>query len=590
MHSLRQGRAYLAQKDGPKRKETGSASASSALNPIQSFKKMVEPFENGDGSGDGAGTTTTPSPAIASSSSSSAPENVAAESGLTDIQKLNDVFDSKMTAYSSAVLEYNKEILKGNDYFVVQVKILTPINSCFNCDASLGGTDCSAMGVSNSNGEIRTALPNSTSPTANLLPCVRAGITVPGWSAHPTDTNSCIAPLADQKCCPTTMFNGQPVCIAGFNGYDENAMNGWMSACITPPSPDEINQQIALANEYCQGNGIDLNYWSKNANNFVLVTTKDPSVIPSSVVKTSYTYSLSGGGMWQGEAPNEYTCVDEPTRNSTGNNGDYNRYCIFDNEDDAKKFCNSDPTCKGYIANSANNMFSVTRKPVVNTVANGNYFIKNTTPSVENIRPFAKMNGVPVWIVNTFTNKQDANKGKFALVFSPTIQSTLKTTRDDMMNAGTALIKALSSQQSTTAAERKDIEQRLRTVEMKMSKLASQTATGTATTTKETFLGTSLLAQEMDTRMQFQSNYTFYIVWFVIAVVLIVILFSNFFYTSGSTESSESSSSHVLGFGVIAMLIFVYFIVQFGLAYLNVSRPQLPFESINPLFVFKSNS
>ena len=116
--------------------------------------------------------------------------------------------------------------------------------------------------------------------------------------------------------------------------------------------------------------------------------------------------------------------------------------------------------------------------------------------------------------------------------------------------------------------------------------------------TKETFLGTSLLAQEKDTRMQFESNYTFYTVWFVIAAVLIVIMFSNFFYTSSSSDSSSSgysdseagSSSYVLGFGVIAMLIFIYFIIQFFLARFNVSRPQLPFETMNPLFVFKSNS
>ena len=326
------------------------------------------------------------------------------------------------------------------------------------------------------------------------------------------------------------MFNGQPVCIAGFNNYDEDAMNSWMSACITPASPDEINQRIALANEYCQGNGIDLNYWSKNANNFALVTTDDPA---------------------------------------------------------------------------------------------------------NNIRPFAKMNSVPVWIVNTFTNEQDANKAKMTVVFNPTVQSTLKTTRDDMMNAGAALIKALSSQQSTTAEERKNIEQQLRSVETKMTKLASQSrdldisltdaeiviasknkmnpksksnpvqnqdtnannANKPVTVTKETFLGTSLLAQEKDTRMQFESNYTFYTVWFVIAAVLIVIMFSNFFFTSSSSSDSSSgysndeagSSSYVLGFGVIAMLMFIYFIIQFFLARFNVSRPQLPFETINPLFVFKSN-
>jgi hypothetical protein len=564
MYSLRQGRAflneeekindkinvknasniYLAKKNGPNGpngpnepnepnepngRKGKSASFLSGLNPMHYFKKMVEPFDNGSG---------LPTPATASSSAASAPETVS-KTGLANIQKLNDAFDSKMNAYSSAVSEYNKEILNGNTYFVVQVKTLTPINSCFNCDASLGGTDCSAMGVSNSNGETRSTLPNSTLPTANLLPCVQAGVTVPGWSANPNDSGSCIAPLADQKCCPTTMFNGQPVCIAGFNNYDENAMNYWMSVCVTPPSPDEINQRIALANEYCQGNGIDLNYWSKNANNFALVTTDDPA---------------------------------------------------------------------------------------------------------NNIRPFAKMNSVPVWIVNTFTNEQDANKAKMTVVFSPTIQSALKTTRDDMMNAGAALIKALSSQQTTTAEERKNIEQQLRSIETKMTKLASQSrdldisltdaeivvasknkmnpnpnpksksksksmhaqdanANKPVTVTKETFLGTSLLAQEKDARMQFESNYTFYTVWFVIAAVLIVIMFSNFFYTSSSSDSGSSrygayrysddeagSSSYVLGFGVIAMLIFIYFIIQFFLARFNVSRPQLPFESVNPLFVFKSNS
>jgi hypothetical protein len=542
MYSLRQGRAflneeekindkinvknasniYLAKKDEPNESMQKSASLLSGLNPMHYFKKMIEPFESGSG---------LPAPATASSSAASAPETVS-KTGLANIQKLNDAFDSKMNAYSSAVSEYNKEILNGNTYFVVQVKTLTPINSCFNCDASLGGTDCSAMGVSNSNGETRSALPNSTLPTANLLPCVQAGVTVPGWSANPNDSGSCIAPLADQKCCPITMFNGQPVCIAGFNNYDENAMNGWMSACITPASPDEINQRIALANEYCQGNGIDLNYWSKNANNFALVTTDDPA---------------------------------------------------------------------------------------------------------NNIRPFAKMNSVPVWIVNTFTNEQDANKAKMTVVFNPTVQSTLKTTRDDMMNAGAALIKALSSQQSTTAEERKNIEQQLRSIETKMTKLASQSrdldisltdaeiviasknkmnpksksksnpvqnqdtnannANANNAVTKETFLGTSLLAQEKDARMQFESNYTFYTVWFVIAAILAVIMFSNFFYTSSSSDSSSSysgdeagSSSYVLGFGVIAMLMFIYFIIQFFLARFNISRPQLPFETMNPLFVFKSNS
>ena len=134
----------------------------------------------------------------------------------------------------------------------------------------------------------------------------------------------------------------------------------------------------------------------------------------------------------------------------------------------------------------------------------------------------------------------------------------------------------------------------------KSNPVQNQDANKPATVTKETFLGTSLLAQEKDARMQFESNYTFYTVWFVIAAVLIVIMFSNFFYTSpssesdlgysGSSDETGSSSSNVLGFGIIAMLIFIYFIIQFALSRFNISRPQLPFESINPLFVFKSNS
>jgi hypothetical protein len=580
MYSLRQGRAflkeeenivdkinvqhasnvYLAQKNGSESKKSESASVFNKLNPLQYFKKMVEPFDSTTSSG-------LPAPVTASSSIASAPESVS-KTGIANIQKLNDAFDSKMNAYSSAIAEYNKEILKGNNYFVVQVKTLTPINSCFNCDASLGGTDCSAMGVSNSNGEIRTALPNSASPTANLLPCVQAGVTVPGWSANPNDSGTCIAPLAGQKCCPTTIFNGQPVCIASFNGYDDGAMNNWMNSCITPLSPDEINQRIALANEYCQGNGIDLNYWSKNANNFVLVTTQDPG-------------------------------------------------------DSSKKYVDQNDNCSGWAdtgecEKNPNYMLSMCAASCVRVGSN--------VPG-ENIRPFARMNNVPVWIVNTYTNMQDANKAKAAAVFSPTVQSTLKSTRDDMMNAGTALIKALSSQQTTTAEERKDIEQQLRSVEAKMSKLISQSqnldisltdavttniaknknkvnfrenqkqqhaneaVATTATNTKEAFLGTSsLLAQEKDTRIQFESNYTFYILFFGMAIILFVIMFSNFFYTSSessnSSDSSESGSgSYGLLFGIIALLLFIYFIVQYVLARYNISRPQLPFEIVNPLFV-----
>jgi hypothetical protein len=277
--------------------------------------------------------------------------------------------------------------------------------------------------------------------------------------------------------------------------------------------------------------------------------------------------------------------------------------------DGTKKIVDQSDSCSGWAdsgecENNPNYMLSMCSASCVRVGAN--------VPG-GNIRPFARMNSVPVWIINTFTNKQDANKAKAATVFSPTVQSALKSARDDMMNAGTALIKALSSQQSTTAEDRKKIEEQLRSVETKMAKLAAQsrdmdisltdavTIVKSKTTkqkqhgaVKETFLGasSSLLAQEKDSRIQFESNYAFYTVFLVMAIILFVIMFSNFFYTSSpsSSESSfgsgdESSSSYGLVFGIIALILFIYFIVQYGLARYNISRPQLPFASINPLFV-----
>ena len=459
----------------------------------------------------------------------------------TPLDKLDDAFNSKMAAYSSALMEYNKELLKNQNYFVVQVKTLTPINSCFNCDASLSGADCAAMGVSNSNGDLQTSLPDSTSPTANLLPCVVSGVHVPGWSADPNKNGNCVAPLG-QKCCNSYMLNGQPVCEADFgtDNFGESAMTDWISACLTPPTPEEINQKITIANEYCQGNGISLNYWNQNSPNFVLVTTLDP-------------------------------------------------------------------------ANS--------------------------------IRPFAKMNSIPVWIIDTFPNMQVANQAKNALVFSPTVEKALGSAREDMLNAGTALIKAVSSQQSTTMSARKAMEQKINSIKTKISKIdahkqsldksadshsrhgkilfdsqkprlmetlekAAKSPTGKmiegkimdriegnppASTTMESFMSSSssalpssLQGQEEDTRIQLKSSYSYYTVWFVIAVLLIVVIFSNIFMDKkeggeGGEGGEDSSSSMTLSIGVLMLIIFIYFVVQYILSYFNISRPDLPFDNINPL-------
>jgi hypothetical protein len=483
--SLRQGRAFL--KDEKKLNRMNTYLAQNTGNS-QIVGMRIEGFENG---------SQEPQAAIASAAASSTPETVLSKdtAATTSLDKLDDAFDSKMAAYSSALSEFNKELLKSQKYFVVPVKSLTPINSCFNCDASLGGTDCSAMGISNSNGDIQTALPDSTSPTANLLSCVQAAglVTVPGWSKDPNDSNSCIAPLG-QTCCNSSMYNGQPVCSAGFNNYGVDAMNTWIAKCITPPSPEEITQKNDIANKYCQGNGISLNYWSQNVNKFVIVTTEERV----------------------------------------------------------------------------------------------------------GFRPFARMNNIPVWMcdlgdtsgVNAFTNLQAANKAKSDLVFSPTVEKTLTSARQDMLNAATALTKAVSSQQSTTAAERKAVEQKISSIRSKISKLDSHkqlldktAGIDSSSSVKESFTS-SLYGQEEDTRIQFKSSYAYYTVWFVIAILLIIVMFSNIFYTKdgeGGEGESSSSSSITLIIGTLAMIVFIYFIIQYIMSYFKVSRPVLPFGDFNPL-------
>jgi len=94
-------------------------------------------------------------------------------------------------------------------------------------------------------------------------------------------------------------------------------------------------------------------------------------------IGSSSSYVSKGDSMWSGESPNEYTCSGAKGRNTTGNGGDYNRYCIFDTAEDATKWCSSDPTCLGY-ANYQNRMFIATKKPVVNQHG-GTYFEKSTT-------------------------------------------------------------------------------------------------------------------------------------------------------------------------------------------------------------------
>ena len=131
----------------------------------------------------------------------------------------------------------------------------------------------------------------------------------------------------------------------------------------------------------------------------------------------------------------------------------------------------------------------------------------------------------------------------------------------------------------------------MNTVNPKISNFDSHKPLPASTTTESFMLPSSLQGQEEDTRIQLKSSYSYYTVWFVIAILLIVVMFSNIFMDKkeggegeeGGEDSSSVMSSTTLLIGVLIMIVFIYFVVQYILSYFNISRPDLPFDNINPL-------
>lgn len=133
-------------------------------------------------------------------------------------------------------------------------------------------------------------------------------------------------------------------------------------------------------------------------------TMMDDIMRMSTGTNSTYTYPLSSGGMWAAENINEYTCA-----NALGHRADLGGYCIFDDENNAKNACSSDPTCLGYVSNTPN-FYQLTRNPVANDVANGNFYKKiiNTT----NDTPEERMNSV-AGLGNTIASISASNASLF---------------------------------------------------------------------------------------------------------------------------------------------------------------------------------
>lgn len=155
-------------------------------------------------------------------------------------------------------------------------------------------------------------------------------------------------------------------------------------------------------------------------------------------INTTYTYPLSSGGMWAAENINEYTCA-----NALGHRADLGGYCIFDDENNAKNACSSDPTCLGYVTNNPN-FYQLTRNPVANDVANGNFYKKtiNTTNDTleERMNSIAGLGNTAASITasnaNLFqTAQQLSNNGSQNVITASDLDGKIKDVRANLQDS-----------------------------------------------------------------------------------------------------------------------------------------------------------
>jgi hypothetical protein len=103
--------------------------------------------------------------------------------------------------------------------------------------------------------------------------------------------------------------------------------------------------------------------------------------IPSSINGTFYekSYAQSETGVW---ATDKYQCPGATGRNITGNGGDFNNYCMFDNNKDAVTQCTSDPKCVGFLSGSDFKSQTTRTQPAPSST-NGTFYGKlHPTPPV----------------------------------------------------------------------------------------------------------------------------------------------------------------------------------------------------------------
>jgi hypothetical protein len=94
----------------------------------------------------------------------------------------------------------------------------------------------------------------------------------------------------------------------------------------------------------------------------------------TSEIPKYYNVSIPNG-IWDGNLAGDYICPNATNVNTMGGNGKWSEYCIFNNVEDVQKYCNSSPSCLGYVTRGPN-MYQVTNNPIKDPNG-GAYYKKN---------------------------------------------------------------------------------------------------------------------------------------------------------------------------------------------------------------------
>ncbi len=154
-----------------------------------------------------------------------------------------------------------------------------------------------------------------------------------------------------------TCPNAPNVNVTGGNG-------NWKNYCIFNTAEDAQN--------YCNSSPSCLGYVTNGPNMFQVTNNpvKDPNggAYYKKMIGTKSSHSYNEkfkSGWWDGNKPGVYTCPGATNRNTTDGDGNWDNYCIFNTAVDAQNYCDTDPSCLGYVTNGTN-LFQATNNPIPN--------------------------------------------------------------------------------------------------------------------------------------------------------------------------------------------------------------------------------